>query len=96
MFLQWFYPPRCILCGKIMKIGDESILCEHCQNTIHWKEGNVCQNVVLVYIQVKNIAIDVKKQILYLKKALLYSLIKQSDRLYFILNFDILKEMPYL
>ena len=43
MFLQWFYPPRCILCGKIMKIGDESILCEHCQNTIHWKEGNVCQ-----------------------------------------------------
>lgn len=62
---------------------------------IEKKEMSV-KNVVVVYIQVKNIAIDVKKQILYLKKVLLYFLTKQSDRLYFILNFDILKEMPYL
>lgn len=43
MVLQWFYPPRCILCGKVMKIGQQDILCHQCQNTVQWKEGAVCQ-----------------------------------------------------
>ena len=43
MVLQWFYPPRCILCGKLMKIGEQDIICQDCQNTVHWKEGAVCQ-----------------------------------------------------
>lgn len=43
MILQWFYPPHCILCGKIMKTGTKEILCSECKNTLPWKEGAVCQ-----------------------------------------------------
>lgn len=43
LILQWFYPPRCIFCGKVMKVGQTELICEQCQNTIHWKEGAVCQ-----------------------------------------------------
>lgn len=43
MLLQWFYPPRCILCGKLIKIGEQSRMCAACENTISWKEGTVCQ-----------------------------------------------------
>ncbi len=43
VILQWFYPPRCVLCGKLIKIGQQDILCNNCQNTVQWKEGAVCQ-----------------------------------------------------
>ena len=43
MLLQWFYPPRCVLCGKLIKIGEKNGICIDCENTISWKEGAVCQ-----------------------------------------------------
>ena len=43
MLLQWFYPPRCVLCGKLIKIGEKNGICIDCENTISWKEGTVCQ-----------------------------------------------------
>lgn len=43
MALQWFYPPRCVLCGKLLKIGQENGICNECQSMTLWKEGAVCQ-----------------------------------------------------
>ncbi len=68
MILQWFYPPRCVLCGKLIKIGQQDILCNNCQNTVQWKEGAVCQKCGRSIYTNENIVKDVKKQILYLKK----------------------------
>ena len=41
--LAWFYPPHCILCGRLLKIGKEEILCKGCEIELPWNNGPVCQ-----------------------------------------------------
>ncbi len=43
MLLQWIYPPHCIFCQKLLKIGKETMLCMDCENTFRYNDGPVCQ-----------------------------------------------------
>ena len=43
MLLQWIYPPHCIFCQKLLKIGKETMLCMDGENTFRYNVGPVCQ-----------------------------------------------------
>ena len=43
MFLQWLYPPHCLFCQDLLKIGREAVLCSDCHNVFSYNDGAVCQ-----------------------------------------------------
>ena len=89
MLLQWFYPPRCVLCGKLIKIGEKNGICIDCENTISWKEGAVCQKCGCNLYTNETYCERCKEE-------LQYFLIVMSEKRLHILNFATGKEMQHL